>query len=85
MGVITNNRVSHATPAAFTSHARVREFEDLIAEQEGTRILFNGVDILFGGGLDRFGLYAFIFISYLFTLHNLFIFRWKKKIRFGHG
>eukprot|EP01084_Bolivina_argentea_P304344 525575_1 len=53
IGVISNTRVTHATPASFSSHVAFRLFEDLIGFQQGTRIA-GDVDILFGGGKRYF-------------------------------
>jgi len=45
-GIVSNTRVSHATPAAFLSHVNSRNQESLIAEQ----VLSSGVDVVLGGG-----------------------------------
>ena len=49
-GVVTDTRVTHATPAAFVSHVTNRKMENEIAEQ----IIALKPDITFGGGLRHF-------------------------------
>lgn len=50
-GLVTTARMTHATPAAFASHVRQRDFEAEIASQ----YLEDGnVDVLFGGGRQYF-------------------------------
>eukprot|EP00127_Corallochytrium_limacisporum_P005304 Clim_evm35s202 gene=Clim_evmTU35s202 len=49
-GVIVTSRLTDATPATFTSHARDREMERLIAQQQ----VALKPDILLGGGLDKY-------------------------------
>lgn len=50
-GLVTTARMTHATPAAFASHVRQRNFEAEIARQ----YLEDGnVDVLFGGGRQYF-------------------------------
>ena len=49
-GVITNTRITHATPACFLAHANSRDQENLIAEQ----VLNSGVDVVLGGGRSYF-------------------------------
>jgi len=50
-GIVTTSRITHATPASFSSHTSDREYEEDIAEQQATE---QYVDILFGGGLQKF-------------------------------
>jgi alkaline phosphatase len=50
LGAVVTSRVTHATPAAFTSHAVERDDEDFIAEQQLTQ----GLDVLLGGGRNFF-------------------------------
>lgn len=47
-GVVTTTRITHATPAAWTSHVAFRDQEEDIALQQATQ---QSVDLLFGGGL----------------------------------
>ena len=49
-GIVSNTRVTHATPAAFMSHVNSRNQESLIAEQ----VLSSGVDVVLGGGSSYF-------------------------------
>jgi alkaline phosphatase len=50
IGFVVTSRVTHATPASFTSHAVDRDLEQFIAYQQ-----VNGsFDLMFGGGLDEF-------------------------------
>ena len=49
-GIVSNTRVTHATPAAFMSHVNSRNHESLIAEQ----VLLSGVDVVLGGGSSYF-------------------------------
>lgn len=49
-GVVTNTRITHATPACFLAHANSRDQESLIAEQ----VLNSGVDVVLGGGRSYF-------------------------------
>lgn len=49
-GIATTARVTHATPAAFSSHTENRDFEDIIAEQQ----LNLGIEVLLGGGKRNF-------------------------------
>ncbi len=49
-GIVSNTRVTHATPAAFMSHVNNRNQESLIAEQ----VLSSGVDVILGGGSSYF-------------------------------
>ena len=48
-GVVTTTRISHATPAAWTSHVAYRDQEADIALQQATQ---QSVDVLFGGGQE---------------------------------
>ncbi len=50
MGVVTSTRVTHATPAAFTSHSVDRDNEALIAEEQ----LDFEPELLVGGGTSYF-------------------------------
>jgi alkaline phosphatase len=47
-GLVVTSRISHATPAAFSSHVISRDLEETIAKQQ----IDNKVDVMFGGGLD---------------------------------
>lgn len=49
--IVTTSRITHATPAAWSAHVKVRTMEDDIALQQATQ---QSVDLLFGGGLSRF-------------------------------
>jgi len=49
-GLVATKSITDATPAAFSSHAADRNYEDYIAEQQ----LAMGVDVLLGGGLEFF-------------------------------
>ncbi len=46
-GLISDTRVTHATPAAFAAHQAHRDMENAIAED----MLASGADVLLGGGL----------------------------------
>jgi alkaline phosphatase len=46
-GLVTNTRITHATPAGFAAHQTNRHLENEIAED----FLINRVDVLLGGGL----------------------------------
>jgi alkaline phosphatase len=46
-GIITDTRITHATPATFTAHQTSRNLENEIA----AKILNTGPDVMFGGGL----------------------------------
>lgn len=48
-GLVTNTRITHATPAAFAAHVINRNLENTIAE----KMLETGTDIMLGGGLVR--------------------------------
>lgn len=50
-GLVTNTRITHATPAAFAAHVPERQMEDEIARQY---IEETGVDVLLGGGKGHF-------------------------------
>ncbi|MCW4014354.1 MAG: alkaline phosphatase, partial [Candidatus Bathyarchaeota archaeon] len=50
-GIVTNTRVTHATPACFMAHVSSRGMESTIAHQ----ILESGVDVVLGGGSTYFG------------------------------
>ncbi|MFH1179356.1 MAG: alkaline phosphatase [Candidatus Bathyarchaeota archaeon] len=49
-GVVTNTRVTHATPACFMAHVSNRGSETTIAQQ----VLASGVDVILGGGSTYF-------------------------------
>ena len=49
-GIVTNTRVTHATPACFMAHIDSRNKEFEIADQ----ILISGVDVVLGGGSAYF-------------------------------
>jgi len=49
-GLVTNTRITHATPAAFAAHVPHRDMEARIAEQ----MLVLEVDVMLGGGLCYF-------------------------------
>ncbi|KAI8977219.1 alkaline-phosphatase-like protein [Mycotypha africana] len=54
-GLVVTSRVTHATPAAFSSHVAWRDWEPLIAEQQiGFNPLGRTVDLMFGGGRCEF-------------------------------
>ncbi|ORX66851.1 alkaline phosphatase-like protein [Linderina pennispora] len=54
-GLVATSRITHATPAAFSSHVLHRDMEDLIAEyQIGNYSLGSVVDLMFGGGRCHF-------------------------------
>ncbi|OUS31039.1 alkaline phosphatase [Thalassotalea sp. 42_200_T64] len=50
-GLVSDTRITHATPAAFAAHQPHRSFEDKIAEQ---LIESGNVDVLFSGGARMF-------------------------------
>jgi len=49
--IVTTSRITHATPASFSSHMSDRDYEEEIAEQQAT---LQEVDLLFGGGLQKY-------------------------------
>ena len=49
-GLVSDTRITHATPASFAAHVPNRWMEDEIA----TQLLENGPDILMSGGANRF-------------------------------
>jgi len=49
-GIVSNTRVTHATPACFMAHVSSRGMESAIASQ----ILDSGVDVVLGGGSTYF-------------------------------
>ncbi|KAI8973926.1 alkaline-phosphatase-like protein [Pilobolus umbonatus] len=54
-GLVVRSRVTHATPASFSTHVQSRIQEDTIAEQQiGHNPLGRTVDLMFGGGLCYF-------------------------------
>lgn len=50
-GLVATSTITHATPAAFGSHVAARSCENEIARQY---IEVTGVDLLLGGGVDKF-------------------------------
>ena len=50
VGLVSDTRLTHATPAAFASHVAHRRFENEIAEQ----LLNSNTDVLLSGGLRHF-------------------------------
>ncbi|KAJ3193647.1 hypothetical protein HK101_004425 [Irineochytrium annulatum] len=54
-GLVATSRITHATPASFSSHVIHRDFEDEIATQQiGNYSLGRNVDLMFGGGACHF-------------------------------
>lgn len=54
-GLVVTSRITHATPAAFSSHVGWRDWENTIAEQQiGYNPLGRTVDLMFGGGRCEF-------------------------------
>lgn len=54
-GIVVTSRVTHATPATFTSHAVLRSMESLIAEyQVGLHGIHYSPYLMFGGGRCQF-------------------------------
>jgi len=49
--IVTTSRITHATPASFSSHITWRDLEEEIALQQAT---LQKVDLLFGGGLQMY-------------------------------
>ncbi|PVU97020.1 hypothetical protein BB561_000819 [Smittium simulii] len=50
-GLVATSRITHATPASFSSHVIHRDMEDLIAEHQiGNYTLGRVIDLMFGGG-----------------------------------
>lgn len=49
-GIVTDTRITHATPASFIAHIGSRKHENEIAEQ----FIDSNVDVLLGGGLRHF-------------------------------
>jgi len=47
-GLVVTSRITHATPASFSSHSTNRNWEEFIAVQQ----INNSVDVMFGGGLS---------------------------------
>ena len=45
-GLVSTARITHATPAAFSSHTPDRNLEDIIAQQQ----IDHGIEVLLGGG-----------------------------------
>jgi len=50
-GLVVTSRITHATPAAFSSHVSDRDEEYDIAQQQA---LNQTLDVLFGGGLEKY-------------------------------
>lgn len=50
-GLVVTSRITHATPAAFSSHVSNRDEEEIIAHQQAYN---QSIDLLFGGGLDEY-------------------------------
>lgn len=50
-GIVTTSRITHATPASFSSHMIDRDLEEEIAEQQAT---MQNIDLLFGGGRQKY-------------------------------
>lgn len=48
-GLVATARVSHATPAAFSSHWHERDNENVIIEQQ----VYQNIDVVFGGGMSH--------------------------------
>lgn len=48
-GLVATARISHATPAAFSSHWHERENENVIIEQQ----VYQNIDVVFGGGMSH--------------------------------
>lgn len=46
VGLVVTCRTTHATPAGFTAHVELREYEEEIALQQ----ISKNVDVIFGGG-----------------------------------
>jgi alkaline phosphatase len=54
-GLVTTTRITHATPAAYSSHVYDRNLEaDIAAQQLGEYVLGPQVDLLWGGGRSFF-------------------------------
>ena len=54
-GLVVTTRMTDATPACFSSHAKMRSYEDLIAEHQiGEYPLGRMVDLMMGGGRCHF-------------------------------
>ena len=54
-GLVVTSRITHATPASFSSHVAWRDWENQIAEQQiGHTPLGRMVDLMFGGGSCEF-------------------------------
>lgn len=54
-GLVSTTRVTHATPAAYSSHVYDRDFEaDIAVQQLGGYVLGQQVDLLWGGGKNFF-------------------------------
>eukprot|EP01080_Neovahlkampfia_damariscottae_P003797 gene3797-6958_t len=49
-GIVVTSRVTHATPAAFSSHVKHRDMEFDIARQQITK----KIDVIFGGGTNMY-------------------------------
>jgi alkaline phosphatase len=54
-GLVSTTRITHATPAAYSSHVYDRNLEsDIAAQQLGEYVLGSQVDLLWGGGKNFF-------------------------------
>lgn len=54
-GLVSTTRVTHATPASYSSHVYDRDNENFVAEQQlGGYVLGPQVDLLWGGGRRQF-------------------------------
>jgi len=54
-GLVSTTRITHATPASYSSHVYDRDFEeDIAAMQLGEYVLGPQVDLLWGGGRSMF-------------------------------
>lgn len=51
LGVVSDTRLTHATPAAFSAHQNDRDEEDAIAAQQ----VRSDFEVLLSGGLEKFG------------------------------
>lgn len=49
-GVVVTSRVTHATPAAYSSHCDDRDAEEFIGAQQ----VLEGMDVILGGGLAKY-------------------------------
>ena len=67
-GAVVTSRITHATPASFTAHAKDRALEEFIAFQQ----IDHGFDVLMGGGFDKYNFTSLngilFFVLFLFIL-----------------